>query len=49
MSYPEKAIQRAGLDREELAAEYDVPASRVVWIGNRNYIIVTADGREIRI
>lgn len=49
MSYPEKALDRARRHREELAAAYNVPPSRIIWIGNTNYIIVTAEGEEIRI
>lgn len=44
----EKAIEKAMKDKEELAAEYGVPVSAVVWIGDNKYIVVK-DGREIYI
>lgn len=42
------AIEKACKDRLELAAEYGVSASAVVWIGDNHYIVVK-DGNEIRI
>lgn len=41
-------IEKATRDREELAKEYGVPTSSVVWIGDNKYIVIK-DGREIRI
>lgn len=41
-------IEKAKKDRTELAKEYGVPESAVVWIGDNKYIIVK-DGKEIRL
>lgn len=41
-----KKIQR---DRKELAQSYNVPESRIVYIGDNKYIVVLTDGKEIRI
>lgn len=46
--FSEKAIEKAQRDRAELAEEYNVPESAIVWIGDNKYIIVK-DGKEIRI
>lgn len=43
-----KAIEKAMKDKNELAKEYNVSTSSIVWIGNNHYIIVK-DGKEIRI
>ena len=48
MSYAEKAIERAQRDCEELAKEYDVPSSAVVWTGGNRYIVIK-DGKQIRV
>ena len=42
------AIEKAHKDCIELAAQYVVSASAVVWIGDNHYI-VCKDGKEIRI
>ena len=41
-------IEKAAKDCAELAKEYDVPESAVVWIGDNKYIVVK-DGVMIRI
>lgn len=41
-----KKIQK---DRAELAKAYDTDESKIVYIGNNKYIVVTRDGKEIRI
>lgn len=43
-----KAIEKAMKTKNELAKEYNVSTSSIVWIGNNHYIIVK-DGKEIRI
>lgn len=43
-----KAILKAQKDREELAAEYGVPVSAIVWMGDNKYIVIK-DGEEIRV
>ena len=40
-------IDKAVKDKAELAEQYNVPVSAVVWIGDNKYIIVK-DGEEIR-
>ena len=42
------AIKKAIKDRTELAEQYCVATSAIVWIGDNKYIVVK-DGREIRI
>lgn len=41
-------IEKAEKDKLELAKEYNVPVSAIVWIGDNHYIVVK-DGKEIRI
>lgn len=41
-------IEKAKKDKRELANEYDVPISSIVWIGDNHYIVVK-DGNEITI
>ena len=43
-----KPIEKAQKDRHELAYEYGVPDSAVVWLGDNKYIVIK-DGVEIRI
>lgn len=42
------AIEKAIKDKKELAQEYDVPTSAIVWIGDNHYIVMK-NGKEIRI
>ena len=42
------AIEKAQRDRTELAREYNVSLSSVVWIGDNKYIVIK-NGKEIRI
>ena len=42
------AIEKAMKDKKELAIEYGVSISSIVWIGDNKYIVVK-DGKEIRI
>lgn len=48
VSFAHKTIEKARRDCEELAREYAVSVSSVVWIGDNKYIVVK-DGNEIRI
>ena len=41
-------IDKAQKDRKELAKEYDVSESAIVWMGDNKYIVIK-DGKEIRI
>lgn len=42
------AIEKAQRDCAELAREYNVSLSSVVWIGDNKYIVIK-NGKEIRI
>lgn len=48
MSYAEKAIEKVQCDRLELAKEYGVHVSSIVWMGDNKYIVIK-DGQEIKI
>lgn len=39
-------IDKAQKDKKELAKEYDVSESSIVWIGDNKYILIK-DGKEI--
>lgn len=41
-------IEKAQKDRKELAQQYNVSTSSIVWCGDNKYIIIK-DGKEIRI
>lgn len=42
------AVEKAMKDKAELAKEYGVPTTAIVWIGDNHYIVVK-DGKEMRI
>jgi len=42
------ALEKAIKDKAELAAQYGVPTSSIVWIGDNRYIVVK-EGKEIKI
>lgn len=42
------SIDKAAKDKRELAKEYCVPESSIVWIGDNKYIVIK-DGKQIRI
>lgn len=42
------ALEKAIKDKTELAMQYNVPTSSIVWLGNNRYIVVK-DGKEIKI
>ena len=46
MNMAEFFIAKAEKDRAELAREYNVDTSSIVWIGDNKYIVVK-DGKEI--
>ncbi|MGN1456945.1 MAG: hypothetical protein ACI4XP_03200 [Acutalibacteraceae bacterium] len=48
MAYIDKLLKKVEKDKKELAREYNVEYSSVVYIGNNKYIVVV-DGKEIRI
>ena len=41
-------LEKAIKDKAELAAQYGVSTSSIVWIGDNRYIVVK-DGKEIKI
>lgn len=43
-----KAIEKAIKDKKELAEQYNVSTSNIVWMGNNKYIVIK-DGKEIYI
>lgn len=47
--YFDKLMEKVMKDKKELAKSYGVNTSQVVYIGNNKYIVVTNDGKEIRI
>lgn len=44
----DKVMEKVRRHKRELAENYNVPESAVIWRGNNNYIVVK-DGQEIRI
>ena len=48
MSYTHKAVEKAKRDCEDLALQYDVPRSAVIWRGDNKYIVIK-DGEAIYI
>lgn len=41
-------IEKVIKDKAELAEQYNVPISSVIWCGDNKYIVIK-DGKEIRI
>ena len=41
-------LEKAITDKKDLARQYNVSPSSIVWIGDNHYIVVK-DGKEIRI
>ena len=48
MSYAHKAVEKAQRDCEDLARQYNVPRSAVIWRGGNKYIVIK-DGETIYI
>jgi hypothetical protein len=48
MNMAEFVVEKAKRDKEELAKEYNVSTSAIIWIGDNKYIVVK-DGKEIYI
>lgn len=44
-----KLMEKVQRDKKELATIYNTDESNIVWIGDNKYIVVTRDGKEIRI
>ena len=49
MGYYEMLYKKIQKDKAELARAYNTDASKIVYIGDNKYIVVTRDGKEIRI
>lgn len=47
--YIEKLVEKVRRDKKELAKSYKTTESSIVYIGDNKYIVVTQDGKEIRI
>lgn len=48
MNMAKFVIEKAQKDRKELAKQYNVSPSSIVWMGDNKYIVIK-DGKEIRI
>lgn len=44
-----KLMEKVQRDKKELATVYNTDESSIVWIGDNKYIVITRDGKEIRI
>ena len=49
MAYIDKLIDKVQRDKSELAKQYNVEPSAVVYIGDNKYIVHIAEGQDIRI
>lgn len=38
--FTEKTIEKARKDKEEIAAQYNVPVTSVIWIGDNRYVVI---------
>ena len=47
--YFDKLMEKVMKGKKELANSYGVDTSRIVYIGDNKYIVVTNDGRDVRI
>ena len=47
--YIDKLLEKVARDRKSLATSYNTDESKVVYIGDNKYIVITQDGKEIRI
>ena len=47
--YFDKLMEKVRKDKKELAQSYNTSEGSVVYIGDNKYIVVTQDGKEIRI
>ena len=44
-----KLMERVNRDKKELASSYNTDESKIIYVGDNKYIVVTRDGKEIRI
>ena len=42
-------IEKIQRDKKELASSYNTDKSKIIYVGDNRYIVVTRDGKEIRI
>lgn len=47
--YYDKLMEKVARDRKSLAQSYNTDESKVVYIGDNHYIVITKDTQEIRI
>ena len=47
--YIDKLWEKVARDRKSLATSYNTDESKIVYIGDNKYIVITKDGKEIRI
>lgn len=47
--YIDKLMEKVRKDKKELATSYHADISKIVYIGDNKYIVITHDGKEIRI
>lgn len=47
MKISEKQIQKAMKKKEELAKQYNVSVTSIVWVGHDHFIIVFGHGNEL--
>ena len=44
-----KLMEKVYRDKKELASSYNTDESKIIYVGDNKYIVVTRDGKEIRI
>lgn len=44
-----KLMEKVHRDKKELASSYNTDESKIIYVGDNKYIVVTRDGKEIRI
>ena len=44
-----KLMEKVQRDKKELASSYNTDKSKIIYVGDNKYIVVTRDGKEIRI
>ena len=49
IAYIDKLLDKVQKDKKDLAKQYNVEPSAVVYIGDNKYIVCTAEGQEIRL
>ena len=47
--YYDKLMEKVARDRKSLAQSYNTDESKVIYIGDNKYIVITQVGKEIRI